>query len=762
MERCSAIKVALWRRFRDTGHSLTVYVSYREMARSKSKKTPAAPPATWDENLIRRLLPWRLELGGVLLLILSAATLLQLLGIVSAGWLAWWASFWQRLAGWGVYPLFLSLLAAGLYVVLRRRQLPFHVEVSQAIGLELALLAALPLTYQIADGSLPAAYQGRAGGLIGWALASPLLDFLGVLLTPFLYLNILLWGVALMLRLGWDDVSRALSTVSASLQQLADAVEPAPRPPAPPPSPSSPVVPAPQVATSGVKRAADTAPSQEKPAQTGEPDQRLPSINILQKGTVISLSDEEIERKKAIIEQTLEDFGLKGTVTEIRRGPSVTQFGVTPGYLERTGPDGEPKLKKIRVSQIASLRKDLALSLAVSRLRIEAPVPGRGIVGVEVPNAATNVVRLRTLLESQAFTRLDSPLAIALGQGVSGAPMAIDLADMPHLLIAGTTGSGKSVSLTAFVACLVFNNPPERLRLVMIDPKKVELIRFNGLPHLLGNVEVEQERITGVLRWLLLEMDRRYEAFAELGAKNLEVYNRKAPRRGGEPLPYIGVFIDEMADLMAIYGDEVERALCRLAQMARATGIHLVVATQRPSTDVITGLIKANFPARISFAVASGTDSRVILDTVGAEQLLGQGDMLFLSPEAGEPVRVQGCFVADNEIDRLVTHWQRAAPERESQEPPWETLIARQEVISETDEMLEDAIELAKKRDTISTSLIQRRLRVGYPRAARLMEALYELDLVEDPKEGGRTRRTFVDEDDNPLDDFVSDTPPEE
>ena len=383
------------------------------------------------------------------------------------------------------------------------------------------------------------------------------------------------------------------------------------------------------------------------------------------------------------------------------------------------------------------------------RLRIAAPVPGGTVVNGDIA-----AVRLRTVLESPSFYRLDSPLALALGQGVSGAPIALDLAKMPHLLIAGTTGSGKSVCLNAFISCLVFNNTPEQVRLVMIDPKKVELIRFNGLPHLLGKVETEHERVTGVLRWLITEMDRRYEAFAHLGARHLEAYNEKIRQRGGaEPLPYIAVFVDELADLMAIYGDEVERAFVRLAQMARATGIHLVLATQRPSTDVITGLIKANFPARISFAVASNTDSRVILDTVGAEQLMGRGDMLFLSPEASEPVRVQGVLVDDNEIDRIVAYWQKRYP-GERPEAPWERLLARQGIIAETDDLLEEAIALAKKVDTISTSLIQRRLRVGYPRAARLMEALYELDLVEDPKEGGRTRRTFVGEDDDPLDDL--------
>jgi DNA segregation ATPase FtsK/SpoIIIE, S-DNA-T family len=252
-----------------------------------------------------------------------------------------------------------------------------------------------------------------------------------------------------------------------------------------------------------------------------------------------------------------------------------------------------------------------------------------------------------------------------------------------------------------------------------------------------------------------MEMERRYEAFAHLGARHLEAYNEKIRQRGdAKPLPYIAVFVEELADLMFINGDEVERALCRLAQMARATGIHLVLATQRPSTDVITGLIKANFPARISFAVTSNVDSRVILDTTGAEQLMGQGDMLFLSPEASEPVRVQGCYVDDDEIDRVVAYWQKQLPQEE-EGAPWERLLARREVIAETDDLLEEAIALAKKVDTISTSLIQRRLRVGYPRAARLMEALYELDLVEDPKEGGRTRRTFVDEDDDPLDDLL-------
>jgi S-DNA-T family DNA segregation ATPase FtsK/SpoIIIE len=360
---------------------------------------------------------------------------------------------------------------------------------------------------------------------------------------------------------------------------------------------------------------------------------------------------------------------------------------------------------------------------------------------------------MRSILESDAFAKIKSPMGVALGQGVSGNPMAIDLSKLPHLLIAGTTGSGKSVLMNALISCLVFNNGPERLNLIMIDPKKVELIRFNGLPHLIGNVEVEADRAVGVLRWLTAEMDRRYEMFSIVGARNLNGYNRKIARdKDKKKMPYLAVFIDELADLMHMYPGDVERTLCRLAQMARATGIHLVVATQRPSTDVITGLIKANFPARLSFSVASGIDSRVILDSTGAEQLLGKGDMLFQSPDAAGPVRAQGVFLSDNEIERIVAHWQKTLPDFEPMPTPWDTLIAKHALLDETDQLLEQAIEIAQKQEFLSTSLLQRRLRIGFPRAARIMEHLFEMGLVEDPKSGGKTRKSYVEEsEEDPL-----------
>ena len=725
------------------------------MARSKSstsrsrKKPP--PPATWDEKLINKFMPYRVEMAGILVFLLSVVTILALLGITNSTWLGWWTSLLSQTFGWGAIALCVMLAALGIHVSLRKVDKPYEIRPAQVIGLELILLTALALSHQWSAVDLTGAYQGQGGGLVGWALSEPPIDFLGPILTGLLYLALFLWGIMLLFGLRWDNVHHYLAGVSTGLGSWAARIAPperesrsaAPAPqPAPPPMPPAPVV----------------EVSEVPPPRPRRRSRRLPSADLLEHGAAIGVNKAEVAVKKETIEKALSDFGIPAEVTQIRRGPAVTQYGVLPGYIERTGPDGEIRMHKVRIGQIASLRRDLALALAVQRLRIQAPVPGRGVVGVEVPNEQVYLVRLRDIVESETFTKLKAPLALALGRDVSGAPVAVDLGKLPHLLIAGTTGSGKSVCINAFISCLVFNNPPERLRLIMIDPKKVELVRFNGLPHLIGKVEVEADRAVGVLRWLTAEMDRRYELFAKVGARNLNGYNRRIGKQDSElePLPFIAVFIDELADLMHTYPGDVERTLCRLAQMARATGIHLVVATQRPSTDVITGLIKANFPARLSFAVASGTDSRVILDTVGAEHLLGKGDMLYLSPDASGPARIQGVFVADKEVEQLVSYWQTMRPDFEPGSPPWETLIAKYALLDETDTLLEAAIELAQKNDSISASYLQRRLRLGYPRAARLMEHLYEMGLVEDPKTGGKTRRTLTDEDDDPLDRMLS------
>ncbi len=730
---------------------------------AKGTSEPEAPsPQSWDERLVDEIMSRRREVGGLFLLLFALISLLALAGLSQAGILHWWTRLLRQIFGWGAFFICLGLAAGGLHLLLSGLGRSFHVAPTKLVGISLLVVTAMGLGHLAGGYSLIDASVGRGGGLVGWALAEPLFDFFGPFLAIVIYVLLITWAFMLLAGRTWDDVRTGLIASSNRLSAWADQVDPD----------RIDVVGRGEVnLTAGTLAsvAAASPTSQIPPSLIDEADgfrdanrrdPLLPPIDLLERSEVLVQARDEIAWKSKRIEDTLFDFGLPAKVVEVRRGPTVTQFGVEPGYVERAGPDGEMKQQKVRVGQIAALQRDLTLALAVSRLRIEAPVPGRSVVGIEVPNGQTSVVRLRGLLESPAFARLNSALGVGLGRNVSGEPAVTDLGKLPHLLIAGTTGSGKSVCINAFITCLAFNNTPEQLKLVMIDPKKVELIRFNGLPHLIGNVEVEADRAVGVLRWLTSEMDRRYELFEGVGARNISIYNRKfaAASKAHLRLPYIAVFIDELADLMHTYPGDVERTLCRLAQMARATGIHLVVATQRPSTDVITGLIKANFPARLSFAVASGTDSRVILDAVGAEHLMGKGDMLFQAPDAAGPDRVQGVYVTDTEIERVVAHWRVAFPDHVTVPPPWEPLIARYALLDETDSLLESAVELARKHDNLSVSFLQRRLRLGYPRAARLMEHLHEMGLVDDPQTGGKTRRSFVNEDDDdPIGDYLAD-----
>jgi S-DNA-T family DNA segregation ATPase FtsK/SpoIIIE len=468
----------------------------------------------------------------------------------------------------------------------------------------------------------------------------------------------------------------------------------------------------------------------------------LPPLDLLDTVDFERPSEEEININAQIIEETAEDFGMKVEVIGVKAGPTVTQYAVRP-YTE-VELDGRKVVQRVRVTRVAGLAKDLSLALAAPSVRIQAPVPGTNYIGIEVPNARPGIVSLRPIIESERFYKIrsKSALAVALGREVDGKPFCADLGSMPHLLIGGTTGSGKSVCLRALATCLVTNNRPDELRLIMIDPKMVELIRFNGLPHLLGKVEVELDRIIGVLRWVTREMDRRYRLMEEAQARNIAAYNHG--RRRAQRLPYMVVLIDELAELMTEYPDETEHLITRLAQMARATGIHLVVATQRPSTDIVTGLIKANFPARISFAVASGVDSRVILDSVGAEDLIGKGDMLFQAADAAGPIRLQGCFVSDREMERIVEFWCETWKGEGEAVAPWEPSLTRAAVLEETDQMLEEAIRVVQMEGEASTSLLQRKLNVSYPRAGRLMDALYRLGVVGEPQAGGRTRRVLI------------------
>ncbi len=489
----------------------------------------------------------------------------------------------------------------------------------------------------------------------------------------------------------------------------------------------------------------------------------LPPMTLLGEGELSRPSEQEINTNVRIIENTLLEFDIDVEIVDVKVGPTVTQYAVQP-FREVMNAQGQLVMQRVRVNKVASLSSDLALALSAKHLRIQPYVPGHTYMGIEVPNRTPSVVALRPVMESETFSdemvrkdpdntnaTIDVPLVLPLGRDVSGASFVTDLATMPHVLIAGTTGSGKSVCITAMIVSLVMNNLPDRVKLVMLDPKMVELTRFNGLPHLLGPVETDLERIVGVLRWATREMDRRYKLLEVEATRNIEAYNRAlGKRRTDEHLPYIVIIIDEIGDLMLSRPEEVERTVTRLAQMARAVGIHLVVATQRPSVDIITGLIKANFPARISFAVASGVDSRVILDTVGAETLMGRGDMLFLASDAAGPQRLQGCYISDEELERVVDYWKQwqATQISEGGEAPaiapWERGVTRRESLVETDPLLEEAIALVVKEGEASASQIQRQLGIDFPRAARLMENLQKLGVTGVLKADGRSREVLL------------------
>ncbi len=489
--------------------------------------------------------------------------------------------------------------------------------------------------------------------------------------------------------------------------------------------------------------------------------------DLLEEGREQQIDHEQLITFANIIENTLISFNAPGKVVEVNPGPVVTQFGVEPDYIIGRG----GKKNRVKVNKIAALADDISLALAARTIRIEAPVPGKGYVGIEVPNTEPALVSLRDVMENEAFQKVNSTLALALGHAIDGRAVAADLTTMPHLLIAGTTGAGKSVCVNGIITALLLQNTPEDLQFILVDPKRVELTPYNGLPHLRTPVVTDLERIVGVLQWVTREMDERFRKFSTARVRDIEGYNTRL-EPGRKKMPYMVVIIDELADLMMLAPDETEKILTRLAAMARATGIHLVIATQRPSTDVITGLIKANFPARIAFAVASSIDSRVILDMPGAEALLGRGDMLFQAPDASLPVRIQGVFVSDPEIRRITDYWidfyhrrggepgeitlpeeggrvdrhSRISPQQRSL---WEEIEAAAAATAakteeeERDELYEDALALVREMDRASVSMLQRHFRIGYTRAARLIDIMEEEGLIGPPESGSKPREVF-------------------
>jgi DNA segregation ATPase FtsK/SpoIIIE, S-DNA-T family len=447
-----------------------------------------------------------------------------------------------------------------------------------------------------------------------------------------------------------------------------------------------------------------------------------PPLSLLSEATSQKADRGDIKGIAKTIEDTLASFSIKARVVEVNLGPAVTQYALEVGL-------------GTKLSKITALSNDLALrtEAPTGQIRIEAPIPGRNLVGIEIPNRSLEIVTLKTMLESSVMNKSKSKLTVSLGLDVSGNPVVANIAKMPHVLVAGTTGSGKSVLINSFISSLLFRASPAEVKLIMIDPKRVELTGYNGIPHLMTPVIVEVEKILASLKWAMDEMDRRYKTFAERGVRNIDAYNELA---GFQSLPYIVILIDELADLMAFAPVEVEDAIARLAQMARATGIHLVIATQRPSVDVITGLIKANVPCRIAFNVSSMIDSRVILDTPGAEKLLGRGDMLYIPPDQAKPTRIQGAFVSDKEVRKLVDFLKAKNPPVEyTEEVISSPLILKKAGMASMggdgkDALFEEAIRSVCQYDRASASLLQRRLSIGYSRAARILDQLEAAGVV--------------------------------
>jgi DNA segregation ATPase FtsK/SpoIIIE, S-DNA-T family len=660
------------------------------------------------------------------------------------------------LLGRASFVLPIALVATGGLMLVRSFLPDVALPVSRLAGVVVLTLAGLPSAH----------LTGLGAGVVGEWMGSLLLEWLGgpataVVLTALLLVAFLLvfdltvaQGVAAVAEvLGWcrERFGMPRPAIQAPLsfrvspwllatsrprpaseqavmgpdaplapdewQRSSNAALSAPAAPAKPPAVVEPI------ATHALAEPEVEAPSTlEVAPPAGAPvEWELPTIELFKARSAEEVSEADLASRARVIEETLASFNIEATVVETNHGPAVTQFGVEPA-------------PGVAVSKILSRQNDLALRLGASPIRLEAPVPGKNMVGVEVPNSSVATVTQRDVLASDEWATSKAALRLALGRDVSGKAIVGDLGRMPHLLIAGATGAGKSVCINTIIGSLLFQLTPDQLQVLMIDPKRVELVGFGGVPHLRLPVITEMDKVVGALKWVVLEMDRRYKLFAQHAVRNLDGYNKwaAAAQRPDEPeLPYLVVVIDELADMMMTAAEEVEKALCRLAQLARATGIHLVVATQRPSVDVLTGLIKANFPTRIAFAVSSQTDSRVILDQAGAEKLLGRGDALFMPPDAMKPIRLQGAFVSDDEMRDLVEHWKSQGGPRYTQ-AELEQIASLGRGDDEDEDVYEKACELAETVGRLSASLLARRLGIGQARAQRLLTRLIEEGVAEE------------------------------
>lgn len=752
----------------------------KSSASRNSRSKSGAKPAGFSFGSLS--LDRKLDILGILCVLSGFLILLSLLSTERGLLFNFIIQGLSTLAGWGAFVLPVALVVLGLWLVFRKIESLPQISFERIFGAGLLYLNILTWLHFFLQGGWEEAKAGLGGGYLGAFLLNILISTLG---TAGGIIVLIAWFVIAMvftLDISLPDIYRRLQAAPGQNSQMPSTPSPLNLNGSPdlkkitsgaiPADMPGDFHPLPDKASTSTRRGRQVresaagqigveksgtahAPVTEQPADninsqsgttaalpstTPKPSVpwKLPSVDqVLDPVTPFAQQTNLDHERGALIEETLASFGAPAHVVDISRGPTVTRFGVEPDFIEsRSGK------MRVRVSKITSLADDLALALAAPRIRIQAPVPGRSYVGIEVPNTEISRVAMREVLDSDSFRKLQSQLRFTLGKDVAGKPVAGDLAAMPHLLIAGTTGSGKSVCVNSILTSLLLNNTPADLRMILVDPKRVELTGYNGVPHLLSPVVVDTERVLGALQWLQREMDARYHRFSQTGARNIEDYNSHHSDR----LPYLVAVIDELADLMMVSPDETERSITRLAQLARATGIHLILATQRPSVDVVTGLIKANFPARIAFAVASGVDSRVILDQPGAERLLGRGDMLFQAPDSPAPVRLQGVYVSDIEIQRLVQFWHDQAFELKNHSPnaavdniPIAELMPSGipliqgelwEGENEGDALLSEAIDLVRREGRASITMLQRRLRIGYTRAARIVDAMEEKGII--------------------------------
>ncbi len=643
--------------------------------------------------------------------------------------LAFWKEFLLSTVGWTA--IFTPVVFAVTGLVLQRMKWAIA-QTNVLLGL---------LTVMVSLDGLTGLAAPDAAGELGTILWSQLAAFLTEVGAFFLLLCVLMIGIVVLFNTSLTQVFSMINTVAAFLKErMWDPIFNRPEPafdrriPVRVSGVDDAVRPMPKIVAN-----AQTAVSPQKAIAADELVQNVAGQNAVWKYPPLSLlSDKvgspadrgDVKKQANTIEKTLESFGIAARVAEINGGPAVTQYA-----LELSS--------GTKIAKIANLQHDIALALVTptGTVRVEAPIPGKSLVGIEVPNRSLEVVAIKPLLASEEMAKSKSKLSVVLGRDTGSKPMIIDISRMPHCLIAGTTGSGKSACLNAFITSLLYRNSPDELKLILIDPKRVEMSGYNDIPHLLCPVITEPDKILSSLKWAMSEMDRRYKLFQSVGVRNIQGYNDMS---GFQALPNIVIVIDELADLMMFAPVEVEDAITRLAQLARATGIHLVVATQRPSVDVITGLIKANIPCRIAFNVSSMVDSRVILDTPGAEKLLGRGDMLFMPPDASKPMRIQGSFVQDNEVNNMIKfikeHSQGPQYTKEVTEMPIGKVGGKGGSDSgDRDDLFEEAVRTIVQYEKASASLLQRRLRVGYARAARLMDELEEAGII-GPGEGSKPR----------------------